>query len=127
MQSAAEGALTTTATARRACLRASTYLFQLAAHDLANTHITLAGGLSGNGPVNLRRRPLSLQTVLGEGARGCPFAYHVVDKRLQLRTGQVRTARPEGGWDWTPPARDLPRIRHDTGVGGAEKAPMTSC
>lgn len=90
-----------------------TYLFQLAAHDLVNTRVTGAAEVADDAPLNLRRQPLALQSVMGEGVLSCPYAYAYEGRTSpRLRLGQVRQTLPKGGWDWSPPARDLPRGRH---------------
>lgn len=84
-----------------------TYLFQLAAHDLVNTLVPIGSDTAlPMGFRNLRRKPLALETVFGNGSLACPFAYDKASKQAALRTGFVRES---SGHQRVPPARDLPR------------------
>ncbi len=91
-----------------------TYFFQLAAHDLVNTVVPFRPDVSANArPRNARRAPLAMETVLGDGPLGCPFAYDTDRGAGRLRTGAVQIGGP-GGWVWSEPARDLPRTTFDS-------------
>lgn len=81
-----------------------TYLFQLAAHDMA--HSALSEG--GTRARNLRRASLMLETVFGGGSAVCPFAYDRAPHGLRL--GPVRSHQGNAWITNTAIQHDLPRL-----------------
>jgi hypothetical protein len=96
-----------------------TYLFQLAAHDLAHTSLPPSALASAPArPRNLRREGLALETIFGGGPGACPHAWdRRGDAPPTLRLGNTRNGKA-----WDGPQRDIGRAHFEPG-GGPQSAP----
>lgn len=95
-----------------------TYFAQLAGHDIVHGAMTTISLADGSLPrVNLRSRPLVLDTVYGRGPTDDPISYEMPEApgelREKLRLGHIRMTEPGKPNAACPvyTARDVPRAR----------------
>jgi len=95
-----------------------TYFAQLAGHDIVYGAMTAINLANGNLPrVNLRARPLVLDTVYGRGPTDDPISYEIPaaagEGRERLRLGHIRITQAHRPNPACPvhTARDIPRAR----------------
>ncbi|MFE0758903.1 peroxidase family protein [Inquilinus sp. NPDC058860] len=113
-----------------------TYFAQLAGHDIVHGAMTAVSLADGTQPrVNLRSRPLVLDTVYGRGPTDDPISYEMPEAhgegREKLRLGHIRMTEPNRPNAACPvhTARDVPRARieglSDTANEGAADTLLT--
>jgi hypothetical protein len=93
-----------------------TYFAQIAGHDIVHGAMTAVSLADGNLPrVNLRIRPLILDTVYGSGPTDDPISYEIPaapgEGREKLRLGHIRVTQSHRPGCPIHTARDIPRAR----------------
>ena len=93
-----------------------TYFAQLAGHDIVHGAMTAVTTADGGLPrVNLRTRPLVLDTIYGSGPTDDPISYEVPaalgEGREKLRLGHIRITQPHRAGCPIHTIRDIPRAR----------------